>query len=313
MNTYLPRSRRSSAFTLIELLVVIAIIAILAAILFPVFAQARDKARQTSCISNQKQLGLAFAQYTQDYDELFPIAAAYSCAVTGTCWMYNYNVQTPYNWRTSQKGQGRELAAAQYWANTLQPYVKNYGVYVCPSCPVVRNVGIDADYASPVVPPVPSSYTMNGLLNSYSLASVVAPSTLPVVWEGRGKDARLGFSFANPSLICNDGTQPCYYKPATNPGTPARQCAAGNGGQGAMYVIQNAAGTNVTMYIHSGGATFLYVDTHAKWHKLGNADKHYDPYVNYDASGNPTSYWWDGCFSCLFRPDWDGAARTCFD
>ena len=59
-------------FTLIELLVVIAIIAILAAILFPVFAQAREKARQTSCLSNLKQIGLAFKMYVQDYDERWP-------------------------------------------------------------------------------------------------------------------------------------------------------------------------------------------------------------------------------------------------
>ena len=65
-------TRKSNAFTLIELLVVIAIIAILAAILFPVFAQAREKARQTSCLSNMKQLGLATMQYVQDFDETFP-------------------------------------------------------------------------------------------------------------------------------------------------------------------------------------------------------------------------------------------------
>src|SRR2546423_819645 len=62
----------TKAFTLIELLVVIAIIAILAAILFPVFAQAREQARKASCASNMKQLGLAFAQYTSDYDGTYP-------------------------------------------------------------------------------------------------------------------------------------------------------------------------------------------------------------------------------------------------
>src|SRR5438105_15312315 len=65
---------RRSAFTLIELLVVIAIVAILAAILFPVFAQAREKARQAGCLSNLKQLGLAQSMYTQDYDETLPKA-----------------------------------------------------------------------------------------------------------------------------------------------------------------------------------------------------------------------------------------------
>ena len=65
-------TRRDHGFTLIELLVVIAIIAILAAILFPVFAKAREKSRQTSCLSNLKQLALAMAQYAQDYDEVLP-------------------------------------------------------------------------------------------------------------------------------------------------------------------------------------------------------------------------------------------------
>ncbi|MBZ0172326.1 MAG: DUF1559 domain-containing protein, partial [Phycisphaerales bacterium] len=68
----MPRRSRRLAFTLIELLVVIAIIAILAAILFPVFARAREKARQSSCASNLKQLALGLMQYAQDYDETYP-------------------------------------------------------------------------------------------------------------------------------------------------------------------------------------------------------------------------------------------------
>src|SRR5438132_4032797 len=88
--------RRMGAFTLIELLVVIAIIAILAAILFPVFAQAREKARSTSCLSNQKQISLAFGMYKQDYDETYPPAV--------------------------------DLVSGQWWEQAVTPYIKSGNV-----------------------------------------------------------------------------------------------------------------------------------------------------------------------------------------
>ncbi len=97
------------AFTLIELLVVIAIIAILAAILFPVFAQAREKARAISCLSNLKQSSLAYAMYTQDYDETTPIQNSPVLADAAG----NY-------------------ASGGYWYHQIQPYVKNWNLMLCP-------------------------------------------------------------------------------------------------------------------------------------------------------------------------------------
>ncbi|MCC7491605.1 MAG: DUF1559 domain-containing protein [Fimbriimonadaceae bacterium] len=97
-------SMRRRGFTLIELLVVIAIIAILAAILFPVFAKAREKARQSSCASNEKQLALAFQQYKQDYDEKWPA-------------VYN-----------DHGGAMRRI-----WGEVIVPYIKSNQIYACPS------------------------------------------------------------------------------------------------------------------------------------------------------------------------------------
>ena len=103
-----------NAFTLIELLVVIAIIAILAAILFPVFARAREKARQTSCLSNQKQMGTAAQMYVQDYDERFPLSYYVSTNAQGPC--------------------------AFTFLAAVEPYVKNRQIYQCPSEPKAMDI-----------------------------------------------------------------------------------------------------------------------------------------------------------------------------
>lgn len=106
-------------FTLIELLVVIAIIAILAAILFPVFARAREKARQSSCQSNLKQIGLAYAMYAQDYDERLPRGVGYIA------------VGTP----ADPPGTNTVYGLQGEFYITLAPYIKNEQIFNCPSSP----------------------------------------------------------------------------------------------------------------------------------------------------------------------------------
>ncbi len=107
-------------FTLIELLVVIAIIAILAAILFPVFAKAREKARQTSCLSNVKQMGLAAMMYIQDYDEIFFPRCTGTWGQPGAVYWYPRSTAEP---------------------GLIMPYVKNMQVFICPSEQTRRGYG----------------------------------------------------------------------------------------------------------------------------------------------------------------------------
>jgi len=167
---------RSNGFTLIELLVVIAIIAILAAILFPVFAKAREKARQASCESNERQVGLAILQYVQDFDEHFPCGEQF----------------------TANNGAGSGIG----WAGTTQNYIKSTGVFKCPDDSTATNGVL-----------VPDSYAANGNLIGTpaggALASLGAPAGTVMVVEITGVQADLsdptegtlvgGKAYAGPS------------------------------------------------------------------------------------------------------------------
>jgi len=132
--------KRSAGFTLIELLVVIAIIAILAAILFPVFAKVREKARQTSCASNLKQIGLAVIQYTQDNDEAFPPAVQYSPA-------------------------GDPAGGLIEWSSGLVvgPYLKSTSVLQCPSDSFKSAFGAGVLALTGIRKAVPDSYMINAV------------------------------------------------------------------------------------------------------------------------------------------------------
>jgi prepilin-type N-terminal cleavage/methylation domain-containing protein len=176
---------RTKAFTLIELLVVIAIIAILAAILFPVFAQAREKARSAGCLSNAKQIGTSVQMYVQDYDERLPNACAW-----GRAWNHG---------TAATECPPLERAGLPAYANQLlQPYVKNENVWYCPSIGRSHTLGVSntkvktmADngtsyiwnHATQTVPYGPLKGRPGVRVSGMSLAAIPKPAEAPLWWD----------------------------------------------------------------------------------------------------------------------------------
>ena len=293
-------ARGRSGFTLIELLVVIAIIAILAAILFPVFAQAREKARATSCLSNQKQIGTGIAMYVQDYDEVYPQA-------------YYYKNNTAVS-------NGGSAGGYVTWTVTTMPYLKNHQVFVCPSHkggglppdnPPCANfmdtqtLGCEAQV--PRLSYIPNSAIMPRKMgpgdapNTVPLAAVDAPAGVIAVAEmtdhanciflgstGQGNTERRNKSHrpVNALMRTAGGGQWAGQSVADATGAVYAvtklhaEGVEGWGGPDDSAAITNPAGCRGTasdtgLHIrfmeparHSGGANYSFADGHSKYHKF---------------------------------------------
>jgi len=289
---------KRKAFTLIELLVVIAIIAILAAILFPVFAQAKEKAKQTQCLSNLNQLGKSLALYLSDHDDTYPL----SFTNNGSQWLYlNYH-PVPNDWNRSDSD-AMQSQYGMFWANSLFAYVQNWAVYECPSGVELQLSGVNYSQSNwDEQRPRRIGYNFNGLLHAYNASGIANPAELITVWEGRGKVNTLGYGLVNPFLVCNAGVGArCLFTPADLP-------------QGGMFTPAR------TMWIHNKGVQASFADTHSKWRRVGAqwsnspsggqpyTDWRVDPFTGYYALGIPSNYWQvsDGTgHAFLFRPNYD--------
>lgn len=254
------------AFTLIELLVVIAIIAILAAILFPVFAQAREKARQTSCLSNHKQLALAALAYTSDYDEKFPIvgSAEDPYGSSGTAYTVLEGVKNSKN------------EAYDGWSLVMLPYIKSRALFLCPSMPhEFQGANACAKYDGK---PITNNYSYNWLLgsdDSYGSAGDGDYGTSP---DGstRWDTPRTLAEIARPANVIifqhSNSLQPY-----------------GNDWGCSYVTIETPDFINkIRMRVlHANGDNLSFADGHAKWFQVKNASS--------DAGGNgpsETHYIW---------------------
>lgn len=227
MFTDLSAHRCRNAFTLIELLVVIAIIAVLAAILFPVFASAREKARSITCLSNTKQLGLAVALYAEDNDDSFP-----------TC---------------SMVMSGMPPVAS--WIDIVQPYTKSKLIQRCPS-------DASANWSSTTSPRV-TSYGYNAYFDPFHgpYGDMMSPRPFTMAGIARTSECVVASELAETNsmtaaAISDDDFEPMYW------GNPSR-VSMGMGSNTTWDMAANLP-TTIALSRHQGSPNYVFADGHAK-------------------------------------------------
>jgi prepilin-type N-terminal cleavage/methylation domain-containing protein/prepilin-type processing-associated H-X9-DG protein len=267
--------KTKSGFTLIELLVVIAIIAILAAILFPVFASAREKARQTTCASNERQLGLAFVQYVQDYDETYP-CGAFQQVNGGT---------------NGNNGMG--------WAGQIWPYTKAKGILTCPddSSPVGATGAIPISYAMNThLAEAPAEWGTSGV---EPLSRITAPSNVVCLFEITG--GAYESTDGSGNVISPDIHSPVGIGFNNSGPVGANYYATGQ---------LNGGFNQTTDYItpwHSGGSNYLACDGHVKWlpgNKVSNGLNSFNHDPTYQAEPS-----WGNGYACGSTSMTDGNGK----
>jgi prepilin-type N-terminal cleavage/methylation domain-containing protein len=203
------------AFTLIELLVVIAIIAILAAILFPVFAQAKEAAKRTAALSQAKQTGTALILYLSDNDDFYPSGLVPNLTTPEEDYrLGDFTPQTPQGWRLPADAVA-EAEHALVWVNASEPYRKNYDML---NPPGMATTNISSwSYSPTAKAPKGVNYSFNGLLQHFSSTSIAEPTKLTLIWQGFGNTTNNGAAFLSPRLNCNGTPGPCRFDPAGPP------------------------------------------------------------------------------------------------